>query len=232
MNLRAAIWSVALIAHAATPCYSQESTAPPVVAELSPSHVALGREALSALLVESGVFADITPIAFQQVMPYFRVQIQSTRFFELLPPERQRALLDYFDNEITAAGMEEVAIATPGVLNRFAPRMAALFSEADLTDIIAFARHPDGAGALHATMLARASGGFPPALTPGQIETLQAFGESATGRVWIQRASEFYDLSYDVGRAATSAPNVRARFMRDLCAITGPDCPPGWRTET
>ncbi len=231
MSVRATILAIAFLAHAAAPVAAQGGAAPPVATELPASRIALGREALGALMLETGVFADLTPAAFSQLKPYFLALITNTRFFATLSADKQRAMVAYFDHDIIAAANEEVMIAAPGVLDRFAPRIAAMFSDAELTDIITFARTPDGAAAIHTSVMAGATG-FPPALTAEQLAALEAFSQTNGGRAWTAQQTEFGALMYELGRAATSAPNVRARFMRDLCAISGSDCPAGWRTET
>lgn len=230
MNLRSAIVCVVLLFLSPSLAYAQETTEQPEAPALSAAHVEMGRDVLDAILVDGGVFSDFVPMAFNMAAPYFRALFQNTQFFASLPPDRQQALLAYLDN-IAIPGAEEAMIAAPMLLTRFAPRMAAMFSEDELAGIAEFSRTPLGAEIIRESM---ASGitGFPPDLSPEHIAAAEAFDRTESGRAWLKHKEEFGELMYDIGRATTSAPNVVARLQRDLCAIASPDCPAAWRNQT
>jgi hypothetical protein len=201
----------------------------------TPQHVAVARDTLQALFLDSGVASDASARAFTLLGPQIRQSIYAAPFFQTLTPERQQRLHTYTYN-LGAVGSEEAVRGAPAVLDAFAPRFAALFNEAELTDIAAFMRSPEGHSASYRSVMLgvdRAMGGLPSQSppTPEQQDTeraaLERFAGTAGGAAFNARTTEVNAMLGQIGREITGAPHILSRLKRDMCAILEEQCPPG-----
>lgn len=217
----------ACAAFAGAPVSAQQAT-PPTASTASPAHVAAAREALTAMLVESGALTTGARVAVTHYAPQLRQQLETAPFFAGLTPERQQAALAYLDRFPNVAA-EEVERASPSVLDTYSLRTAAIFSEAELNDIAAMLRTPAGRSLFVSGVASGASGeATPPEPTAEELAQLEAFNQTAGGRAWVARETEFSALLREMGGASMQAgmPMAMARFARDVCGLIGDQCPP------
>ncbi|ANP44801.1 DUF2059 domain-containing protein [Candidatus Viadribacter manganicus] len=212
-----------------SPALAQTQVAPGQASEFSQTHLDASRHYVSTLLLDTGVLSEVSLVAFNIVMPTVRQALRTSAFFVSLPPERQQAMFDYLTNSGPVL-QEEVLRGAPQLVEQFAPRFAALFSEAELNDITAFMRTAVGGSAFLKYVLAGATRA-PPELTAEETSALETFAETPGGIAFGARASELGPLMRELGYTATSAPHVRARLERDMCEIAGPECPDAWRSD-
>jgi hypothetical protein len=200
---------------------------------LAPSHIGAARDALQAILLDNDAVSQASLMGFAMATPIFQHSIQSSPWYAGPLPERQSAIGACLQG-VARIGQEESLRAAPRLLDLYAPRFAALLSEAELTDVIAFARSPEGSGyflRMFVDGVRDAFAGHDHAFAPPQAEreALARFAQTPGGIALERRAPELGPLFRELGRATTSAPNVVARFQHDMCAIAGEQCPQQWR---
>lgn len=219
---------VAACATLASAPVSAQQTTPPAASAASPAHVAAAREALTAMLVESGALTTGATVAVTQFAPQLRQQLEAAPFFASLTPARQQAALAYLDR-FPGVAAEEVMRASPAVLDTYAVRTTAIFTQTELGDIAAMLRTPAGRSLFVSGVASGASGqAGPPEPTAEEMAQLEAFNQTAGGRAWIAREAEFSALLREMGGASMQAgmPMAMARFARDICGLIGDQCPP------
>lgn len=222
-------------AFVAQPSVAQTNATPPSPnVTYAPSHVAAARDTLSAMMIDSDALSQASLEAFRLLTPQFRGQIQASPLYAAMDAQRQQAMTDYINGFAQIAQVETMNGA-PELLDRFAPRMAALFNERELIDIAAFMRTPSGRSFFLRSVLdgvrAEAPGGTPTTTQPTEAEAAEfaRFGQTAGGIAMNQRDAQLSPLMREFGEAATGAPHISQRLQRDLCAIAGDQCPPPWR---
>lgn len=221
------------LAFVTQPAWSQTTSSNAQEMSFSASHIAAARDTLSAMLIESGAISAGSLQAYTVLAPQFRTQITSSPLYAQLTPQRQQAITAYIDG-IGPIGQEEAVRGAPDLITRFAPRMALLFSEAELGDISTYMRSPEGSALFRRSVIdgvnAEANRTAPStAPSPAETEALERFSQTAGGIAFQARTAELGVLMTEVGQAATGAPHIAARLRRDMCAIVGEQCPPGWR---
>jgi hypothetical protein len=233
----AAALSLALLG--ATPAgahLSAQSVGAPASTEaaITATHIDRARDALRAMLIDSEVLSQASSQTFTALIPVYREQFESALFFGALATSQRRAVLAYIDNAAPIV-QEETARAAPELIDRFAPRLATIFTEAELTDIAAFMRTPLGAHMFrHSVFEAaqhNASGDHTDHddFTPEELEAIQVFENTPGGIALNAHIRELAPLMREIGTAALNAPTVGARIQRDICAIAGTRCPRAWR---
>jgi hypothetical protein len=209
-----------------------QAPAQPGAQSLSSRHIAAAQDTLRAILIDTGSLAAGSLQAFTILAPQFRAQVAATPMFAGLTPARQRALTTYIE-AIGPIGQEETLRGASVVIERFAPSLAALFSESELTGIAAYLRTPEGG----AYFLRSVQDGVQAEATGQQVNTqasaeetaaLAAFEATPAGIAFNARSNEMAALMNEVGRASTGAPHIGVRFRRDMCALLEEQCPPGW----
>jgi len=233
MRVLFAVIAAALMAFA-QPTLAQAQPAPSTQ-NLSASHVEAGRDALSAILIDTGALAAGSLQAFTLLAPQFRASITASPVYAALTPDRQRALVAYLDN-IGTVGREETLRGAPAVITQFAPSLAALFSESDLAAIAAFMRTPEGGSfflrSVQEGVQAEATGQpVTTQATPEETAAVAAFEQTPAGAAFNARGGDMAMLMNQVGRASTGAPHIAARFRRDMCEIMGDQCPPAFQQQ-
>ncbi|MCA8886646.1 MAG: DUF2059 domain-containing protein [Hyphomonadaceae bacterium] len=211
---------------------AQQSMSPPQADQtIAPSHLSAARDTLRAMLLDSGVLSTASLEAFRIVTPQIRSQITATPFFNSLSPERQRAVSTYLEN-FPPIGQQETMLGASDVIEQFAPQLAQLFSEAELSDISVFMRTPEGQAFFmrsvmdgvnsHDTRLAD--------LSSSELAAFVQFSQTPGGAALNERADQLAPIMRSVGEAATGSARVSNRLLHDLCAILAEQCPAPWRT--
>lgn len=219
----------------AQPCAAQQNTTA-ATSEFAASHLGAARDTLQAMMLDTNSLSLASLEAFRLLTPQFRGQIQASPFYASLTSQRQQAVTEYIDG-FAVIGQAETLRGAPDLLDRFSPRMAALFTERELSDIAAFMRTPEGSSFFLRSVIdgvrAEAPGGAPPATQPSDAETaaLLRFAQTPGGVAMDQREPQLSPLMREFGEAATGAPHISQRLQRDLCAIAGEQCPPAWRAN-
>lgn len=230
--LAAAVMGLCL-AFVTQPAEGQTATGNTQEMNFRASHIEAARDTLSAMLVESGAISAGSYQAYSVLAPQFRAQITSSPLYATLTPQRQQAIAAYIDG-IGPIGQEEAVRGAPELISRFAPRMALLFSEAELGDISAYMRSPEGSSLFRRSVIdgVNAEATNTAANTaPSADETaaLERFSQTPGGVAFNARNNELSALMSEIGQAATGAPHIAARLRSDMCALIGEQCPPGWR---
>lgn len=218
------------------PAWSQASSGSAQTASFEASHVAAAREALSAMMVDNGSASMATLESFRLIVPMFRQQITASPFYVSLTPQRQAAIDTYMSERMPDIAHGEAMRGVPELLTRFAPRMAALFSEAELADVIAYMRSPESASFIRREMLrgVNAALGNDSEATPPTAEEAAAYDrflQTPGGAAFAARLHQLQPVLREFGYATTSAPPIAARLRRDMCAIAEDQCPPAWRNS-
>ncbi|MBI3437753.1 MAG: hypothetical protein HY054_03715 [Proteobacteria bacterium] len=183
-----------------------------------------------ALLVDTGAISEGTSAAFRTLAPQLRQQWAATPLYATLTEAHRQALDRYFDTNATGL-TEEVMNGAPAVLDRYAPRLAAILSEAELADVIAFAHSQEGRQIFVDGVVRGASGqsGGSPTFTAAQTDALVRFEQTPGGHAFNSHTDQINPLLGEIGRAATSAPAVRRRLLHDICSVLEDQCTPPMR---
>ncbi|MEQ1618407.1 MAG: hypothetical protein ABL883_08700 [Terricaulis sp.] len=218
-----------LVTHTAA---AQQNVSPPTQGTLSQDHISAARETLSALLLDSGFLSAISLEAFHRGTPFLRSRISDWPFYGSLSPEKRRALAAYVDG-FPPMGQAEAIRGASELIDRFAPQVAALFSESELHDISAYVHTPEARGFMLRAGLDGVHG--EPSGSNEASETEVAawirFSQTPGGAAMIERLPQFGAMMSDIGAASTGSPRVSARMQHDFCAILAEQCPAPWRTH-
>jgi hypothetical protein len=207
---------------------------PPATQTIATSHLAAAQDALDAILLDTGALSAGSLQAFTILAPQFRGQITSSPVYAALSADRQRAVVSYIDRDMPRVAQEETLRGAPQIIERFAPDLAAIFDAPTLAGIAAFLRTPEGGAYFLRTVqdgvTSEASGSdVTTAPTSQEMAALAAFESSPAGAAFNARGAEMAALMSQVGQASTGAPHIAVRLRRDMCALIGDQCPPGWR---
>lgn len=200
----------------------------------APSHLAAARDMLHAFLIDTGTLETSSLQAFELMGHQFRQPILASQMYIAFPPARQEALLAYMNN-LGPVVQEEALRGAPQVIEQFAPRVAALFSETHLRDIAAFMRTPEGSSFFLRSVtegVRREATGELVRTQPSAAEmaAAEAFDQTPAGRAFTARAREMGAVMHDLGAASVGGPHIINRIRRDMCAVLESDCPRGWRS--
>lgn len=195
---------------------------------IRPTHVETAERMLRVTYLDTGLFSEIAFEAASAAGPHVVEGMRATPFFRSLTEANQQAIVDYYINSYGPVAREEAIRSGPAIVARFAPRYAALFSEAELEDLIALAQSEHGLSAMRLMILSGIRG-EQPQFTREQIATLEAFVQTPGGRVFSVRRDEVQQLGRDFGEAIGREPTMSGRIQRDMCALIGSQCPAEWR---
>jgi hypothetical protein len=168
--------------------------------------------------------------AFRIHLPEYQRSLSSAPFYANLTPARRRAIDNYVNN-LGPVLSEEVMRLSPVLLDTFAPRIAAIFNEAELGEIRVYMASPAGASLFRRATIAGARGETPTGFTPEEIAGEAAFMTTPAGHTWSARVNEFNAVMHELGfqSVAQAAPGFRARVWSDICALAEEQCPPEMR---
>lgn len=195
---------------------------------IRPTHVEAAARMLRATYLDTGILPEMASEAARLAGPQVVEAMRTTPFFRSLTEDNQQAIADYYINDYGTVAREEAIRGGSELIERFAPRFAALFSEAELGDLTALAQSQHGPAALR-VMIFSGLRGEQPEFTPEQIATLESFVNTPGGRVFTTRRTEFQQLGREFGEAIGGAPTTSGRIQRDMCALIGSQCPAEWR---
>lgn len=209
--------------------------APPTVETAqTPSAVQVSgaREMARILLLDSGVVGVAVESAFAERGPQLRQQLLGSEMYANLRPSAQRALAIWIDG-IPGMVREEVAAAMPGIAEDFAQHIAPLFSDSEITEIVAFLNEPVTRAAFLRTVVAgvrsAATDGRAglPDLSPEENLAFATFAITPAGRALDEKGDQ---LGQHLRQAMTTGsqalmPRIQQRMMRDMCAALGDECP-------
>ncbi|MEQ1811432.1 MAG: DUF2059 domain-containing protein [Terricaulis sp.] len=216
---------------AAQPAAAQQSTPPaPATQTLAQSHVGAASETLQAMLIDSGVLSAASLEAFRTVTPQIRGQFTATPFYQSLSADKQQAVSAYI-NDFPPIGQQETMLGAPELIERFAPQLAQIFSEAELGDIAAFMRTPEGQSFFMRSVLdgVNSQETAMSSLSQTEMNALMRFSQTPGGAALNERVAQLGPLMRNVGEAATGSVRVSNRMQRDLCVILAEQCPAQWR---
>lgn len=228
--MRFVIFAAALLFLSA-PAHAQTKPEPPQAVDVAPERVAAARQTLSVMMIDNGLLNELVLEAFRTHLPSYQRNITGAPFVSQLTPARRSAVESYVNN-LGPVLSEEVLRMSPALLDTFAPRIGALFNEAELADIRAYLQSPAGASLFRRAALAGARGETAPIqYTPEELAGEAAFLTTAGGRAWQAQVTPFNALLHDLGyqSVAQTAPNFQARVIREICVLAEEQCPPEMR---
>lgn len=191
-------------------------------ASTATAHVAAARESLDVIFVESGALSAVASNAFQSSSAQIWGSFTSNPDFLRIDAGKREALQRYLNERYPAEATNMVLAHAPHVIDDYAPRMAALFSVAELRDVSQFYRTADAK-----SWFIRSAISHNAEPTAAEQAALAAFTETAGGRAWSEEFNQLIErISSDF--ITSVAPQIRTRVMQDMCDILGEDCPPGF----
>lgn len=202
--------------------------------DVSEAHLSAARDMLHAFLIDTGMVEVTSFEAFDLMGAQFRDPIVGSAMYRALSPARQQALLAYIDG-LAPIVRDEAVLGAPQVIEQFAARTAALFTERELNEIATYLRTPEGtANALRVVRdgmqtqaLGRQVRSEP---TEAEAAADVAFRASPGGRAFYSGSPQFGAMMRELGAQSVGGPHIRERIQRDMCAVLEDDCPPGWRS--
>lgn len=204
----------------------------------SEAATAAAREMVEMMFVDSGVIPAALEIASAQLLPQFTQEIRNSQLYGRLSRQRRAAVdayIDTFDDLLS----ETVHAQMPEVIERTTAGTLAMYTDAELAEIVTFLRTESARMLLTDALKAglRAAAGGPgetgPQPTPQQIADFDAFERTPVGRRFAESVRQWFDMlgaSFQ-SALADAGPAMSERVQRDFCVVLERDCPAALRRQ-
>jgi hypothetical protein len=191
-----------------------------------PGDVSAARRVLQDMLVDSGALEEMTRRALvRSGEQAWAAWSANPDLAEVVSPHSDE-IRSYLATEYPSEGTRETLSAAPAVLDTFAPRLAAFFSDADLQELHAFYGSAEGRSwFLHAAIAG--DEGYTP--TAQEARALAEF-QNTTAAQYVGATPTFNEIIARTGIEAVAARSavIRSTMLMRVCEILGEDCPDGF----
>lgn len=228
MNVRGALFGIALALCAAMPASAQDTREPasaPQASQLSAEHIAAGENLFRAIVFDGGALNRIFEVLEAEMLPGLRQDILASPIYRNASPERREALMLVID-DLVPYMHREILNEMNAVGARAAPRFAERMSLEHLNETAEFMRSPEMQARWRAIVDERAVADKPMPSFP-DWESAGTFAQTPAGEAFARESEAFGDILDEESEQALALafPRMLSVITGRLCDALGDDCP-------